>query len=319
MKGVAYFLLTSALLAAVSVAILKMKTRRPEGYEPPIGCEQGQYELEGWEVETVAYGMITVALLAALAILGNKISIKLMPSLSSIESGVNDPIDIRKLEVKMRKLESALDIEQQKTADSIKNTREIERNMHRVQDLVDTYKKQAQEAEEIEKSELSEFRKAINPALLVGLEAPPVQTKHGKVWYVILARKMSWEEGKKFCDDNGLKMARIYNSQENKAIFALKLRLLRKFGDHNIYVGGSIPTGVTTSGWSTRGQLKNMFTWWNGDKVGDIGWAIGEPNNCGNERFIAMKYNCCACASWNDTVGGHLAYIACEYRIGFDG
>merc|ERR1712242_486938 len=87
---------------------------------------------------------------------------------------------VQKQEARMRELENELDAEQRRTADSIKNTRKIERklketvyqseedkkNLCRVQDLVDklqvkvkTYKRQAEEAEEVANCNLSKYRK----------------------------------------------------------------------------------------------------------------------------------------------------------------
>merc|ERR1712223_758745 len=83
-------------------------------------------------------------------------------------------------DLQLRLDEAELDSEQRRTADSIKNTRKIERkvkeityqaeedkkNLSRVQDLVDklqvkvkTYKRQAEEAEEVANSNLSKYRK----------------------------------------------------------------------------------------------------------------------------------------------------------------
>merc|ERR1712178_388338 len=72
---------------------------------------------------------------------------------------------VQKLEARMRELENELDSEQRRTADSNQNE-EDKKNLCRVQDLVDklqvkvkTYKRQAEEAEEVANSNLSKYRK----------------------------------------------------------------------------------------------------------------------------------------------------------------
>merc|ERR1711997_419235 len=81
---------------------------------------------------------------------------------------------------RLRELENELDAEQRRTADSIKSNRKLERrikevsyageedkkNLTRIQDLVDklqvkvkTYKRQAEEAEEVANQNLSKYRK----------------------------------------------------------------------------------------------------------------------------------------------------------------
>merc|ERR1712173_552924 len=85
---------------------------------------------------------------------------------------------VQKIEARLREMENDLDAEQRRTADGIKATRKLERkikevtyqadedkkNLTRIQDLVDklqvkTYKRQAEEAEEVANSNLSKYRK----------------------------------------------------------------------------------------------------------------------------------------------------------------
>jgi len=333
---VAYFLLVSAFASTLTIAILKAVDRRPEGYEPPVGSESEQ--TKGCEVEIVAYCLISVALLAALGILGSKNSTKPERGPISTECGKFDQTGcevglklVQNLEMKLFELENELNSEQRRTADNLKNTKEIETNLTRALDLVDKlqnkvkiYKKQAQEAEQLAKSNVSKLERLqhkfhqeenldwVDRASLIGwsFDYSPVQTGRGKVWFLLSDRMMTWEEGKKFCEDKGLKMARIYNTQENEALFSMKQRL-----KSHIYLGGSKPE----SGTGNREQLMKMYTWWNGDKVENIGWRRSEPNNCGGrERYLAMLFgDRGASESWNDQgwTNSGTAYIACEYRI----
>jgi len=164
----------------------------------------------------------------------------------------------------------------------------------------------------------------VNLENLVDLACPVQTDSHGKVSFVRSDSMMTWEQGKRFCESKGLKMARVYNSQENEAIFAMKMRLKSQVGDEwrksAIYLGGSVPEGLSHS--ISKDEFRGMFTWWNGDKVEDIGWHSGEPNFPGRERFIAVYFHGEASESWAD-YGWHsgytTGYAACEYRIGYEG
>merc|ERR1712226_1027714 len=68
----------------------------------------------------------------------------------------------QKLEHRIRELENELDSEQRRTADSVKATRKLERVVKEVSyqgAKVKTYKRQAQEAEELANVNLSKYRK----------------------------------------------------------------------------------------------------------------------------------------------------------------
>merc|ERR1711976_1092784 len=83
---------------------------------------------------------------------------------------------VQKMEARVRELENELDSEQRRTADGIKASRKVKevtyqadedkKNLTRIQDLVDklqvkvkTYKRQAEEAEEVANQNLSKYRK----------------------------------------------------------------------------------------------------------------------------------------------------------------
>merc|ERR1711970_1320660 len=63
---------------------------------------------------------------------------------------------IQKLDQRVRELENELDSEQRRTADSLKNQKKLERKL---QIKVKTYKRQAEEAEEVGNSNMAKFRK----------------------------------------------------------------------------------------------------------------------------------------------------------------
>merc|ERR1712159_263370 len=157
----------------------------------------------------------------------------------------------------------------------------------------------------------------VDTTSLCNLKDKPIQSSseiHGKVWFVRSDSKMNWHAGKQFCESKGLKMARIYNTEENEAVFQMEKRL-----GESIFLGGSAPEG--TSG-INGAPYKCMFTWWSGDKVGDIGWHSAQPDNHANrEWFMEVAYSehiSEASNSWNDINGDDHRYVACEYRINFN-
>merc|ERR1711879_984648 len=106
---------------------------------------------------------------------------------------------VQKLEARLRELENELDSEQRRTSESVKNTRKLERkckeityageedkkNLTRMQDLTDklqvkvkTYKRQAEEAEEVANQNLSKYRK-LNTNLM--------KLKRGLIWLNLLS------------------------------------------------------------------------------------------------------------------------------------
>merc|ERR1712167_362898 len=62
------------------------------------------------------------------------------------------------------------------------------------------------------------------------------------VWFVRSNFKMSWHEGVEFCDSKGLNMARIYNMEENDAVYRMHKRQPVFAGLH---LGARAPEGVS--------------------------------------------------------------------------
>ena len=72
---------------------------------------------------------------------------------------------------------------------------------------------------------------------------------HGQVFYARSKSQGSWEEGKQFCEERGLKMARIYNTRENEAIYDMYLRVGQPEFHYSINIGGklleNVPSGIS--------------------------------------------------------------------------
>ena len=145
-------------------------------------------------------------------------------------------------------------------------------------------------------------------------EVISIQTfTHGHVYYARSENKGSWNTGKKFCESRGLKMARIYNTQENGAIYDMFVRV-----GSSINLGGKAPISSLYS--ITKEQFKDSFKWWSGDKVDKLGWNSREPDNTEfkSERYLHVNYKEGAAYSWGNIDGSHTkGYVACEERVNF--
>jgi hypothetical protein len=126
-----------------------------------------------------------------------------------------------------------------------------------------------------------------------GIQAAPVSF-NGHEYDVIRAEDITWSDANAAAValGGGWHLATIISAAENA--FVASLLPLNVPDRSHFWLGGS------------DAAVEGVWTWVTGEAFGYTNWAGGEPNNSGNEDYLAMDLRGAAYA-WNDAPGNMLA------------
>ena len=126
-----------------------------------------------------------------------------------------------------------------------------------------------------------------------GIQAAPVSF-NGHEYDVIRAEDITWSDANAAAValGGGWHLATIISAAENT--FVASLLPLSVPDRSHFWLGG------------TDAAVEGVWTWVTGEAFGYSNWAGGEPNNSGNEDYLAMDLRGAAYA-WNDAPGNMLA------------
>lgn len=133
-------------------------------------------------------------------------------------------------------------------------------------------------------------------AALLALSLAPQLSVAGPVWaangheYELVRSTLSWTDAAAAAAAAGWYLATVTSADENAFILANVLPATAADRSH-FWLGGRDT------------ELEGAFTWITGEALGYTNWHSGEPNNSGNEDYLAYDYRANAANGpwhWND-------------------
>lgn len=111
---------------------------------------------------------------------------------------------------------------------------------------------------------------------------------NGHYYYVYSNTCRTWEQAKRYCESLGGHLAIIDDSEENKHVYQIMIRL----GYGSAYFGLS------------DAEREGDWRWVDGRKISWSNWNPGEPNNIAGREHYAMFWAGSAPYKWNDGTFG---------------